>query len=528
MLQLFALLISIANGEECSSLQNLQDCRRIIDCFWNSREGRCAKIADYTRKEKRLSQCSSFGSLDTCYLHMDCFWVAHLGDCEDLVNWEPIYKGHVACNTIANEDSCWLVSDCFWNRHIMQCGQMPPQVESTSKPSSYLPPSTIAIKDTLPPSESPVYHPRPCLAWATEALCFQDDRCFWDRRLSVCFDVAPPSLPPFASQIASLYPVVTSTLETSAKISSTTSTTPPILGLEDPMTLCETYDEPTCRADDDCVIDEATLRCYAINDSDCNRLPSKHVCIANEDCHWSRFDHTCESVCSKFEAEGRCTLEEDCVWEEASQECLSVFSSCFRLLSPDSCVLNEVCSWSIRDSTCVSLFGPCTRHSDEARCNMAAQFNTHCEWGENPGQKDIFGCQDPFTTAPPIIECQELTDMDTCLENNETQSNMPCIWDIAKQECSVFTFDCEDFQTQEKCEAASFRDTRCFWDGECDFAEAGVLAKAHLSLQPSESAQPSVILFFLAAMLFGIMAGLGVLKLRKTHSSLEQPLHLTP
>merc|ERR1719219_2772899 len=170
-------------------------------------------------------------------------------------------------------------------------------------------------------------------------------------------------------------------------------------------------------------------------------------------------------------------LEEDCLWEDSTNECLSVFSSCYKLQSPDSCVLNEVCAWSLSENTCVSLFGPCTRHSDEVHCTLASQFNTHCEWGENPGQKDVFGCQDPFTTAPPTIECKLIQEQDECLDSIETESNMPCTWDIGTSECSVFIFDCEDYQTQQTCEGASFGDMKCAWDGECDFIQTGMLLK---------------------------------------------------
>jgi len=544
---IFALLfswtmtVSVATANECTAFRSLNECQRIIDCFWNSKEGKCGKISEYSRKGNNFSQCGSRKSMDSCYLHLDCFWVAHLGDCEDLSNWEPLNSGHVACSTIDNEDSCWSVQDCFWNRHVMECSQMPNAGQTISSQQPNMPSSSfipqVPVPTTTTTTTSTAFHePLPCISWTREDLCWIDTKCFWDRRQGVCLDGTPHLFPVNVQSKPNHqnkpqthwaypqpeYPYYKFPQYTTTTTTVTTTTT--ILGIEDAMSLCETYDEPTCRADDDCVIDELSLHCYSIQDSDCSRLPSKHVCAANEDCHWSRSSNQCESFCSGASDEGKCILEEDCLWEDSTQECLSVFSSCYKLQSPDSCVLNEVCAWSLIDNTCVSLFGPCTRHSDEVHCNMAAQFNTHCEWGENPGQKDIFGCQDPFTTAPPTIECQALTDRATCLENIETETDMPCIWNEPKNECSAFTFDCEDFQTQDTCEHAEFREMKCFWDGECDFAQAGVLQKTQNSTIHSHF---PILVCGLFATICGFLCAMFIMKCRKSNSTLEEPLSVT-
>jgi len=556
---IFASLIMLffwanANANECIALTNLNECQRIIDCFWNSKEGRCGKISEYSRRGNNFSQCGNYKSMDSCYLHLDCFWVAHSGDCEDLSNWEAVNTGHVACNMIDNEDSCWSIVNCFWNRHVMECSQMPnsEQTISSQQPlapvSSFLtqgpysqgpysaPTTTTTTTTTVPSTTTTVFHqPLPCISWTNEDLCWIDTKCFWDRRQGLCLDGTPHLFPVTVQNHPKhqntpntqwAYPQPEYPYYQFPQFTTTTTmaTTTTILGVNDAMSLCETYDEPTCRADDDCVIDELSLHCYSIQDSDCSRLPSKYVCAANEDCHWSRASNQCESFCSQATDEGKCMLQEDCLWEDSTRECLSVFSSCYKLKSPDSCVLNEVCAWSLSDNACVSLFGPCTRHSDEVHCNMAAQFNTHCEWGENPGQKDVFGCQDPFTTAPPMIECKALIDQATCLDNIETETDMPCIWDDRKMECNAFTFDCEDFLTQDTCEHAEFREIKCFWDGECDFAQAGVLQKTQNITAHSHF---PIIVCSLFATLCGFLCAMFMMKCRKSKSTLQEPLSVT-
>jgi len=566
MFKFMALLFvfSIAFAQDCESFQSLQSCTRLIDCFWNSRQGTCSGLGDYSQKQSdtMLSSCKTFGSMDACYLHLDCFWVPKLGDCEDLSNWELTSDtaASLSCEDVNDGNSCWSYPDCFWNRHIDKCNSMVPtstttlpiQTSSSSSTHAYSTPSISTRANTAsntaesvypsantpaayyPSSQSPqnfypysaytvqpqtTSKPRPCLGHPDEVSCWRDTKCFWDRRLNVCLDVTPGNINPFDIPISKIEEIVMNAVSTTAVA---VPSFEEALGKDDPMHLCETFDEMSCRADDDCVLDEATLQCYGISDSDCSRLPSKFICTANEDCLWSP-EGVCQSSCSRAAGESQCALEEDCIWEGASNQCFSIFSSCHRFHDPNVCVNNEVCAWNREENACISMFGPCTRHSDEAHCTIASQFNTHCEWGENPGQKDVFGCQDPFTTAPPIIECQALTDQDTCMQNTDTQANMPCSWDVATSECSVFIFDCEDYQTQATCEAASFRENRCFWDGECDFVQAGVLESIHID--EKSFAGPYILL----AGFCGFISGFLIMRSRQSISTnLEQPLYSTP
>lgn len=537
---LVVLLGTFSFGEECKSFQSLQDCTRLIECFWNSRQGICSGLAEFSAKQPEVaSSCKSFTSMDVCYSRVDCFWVPKLGHCEDLTNWEPNQgaAASLSCIEINDENACWSYPDCFWNRRANQCNPISPAESTTTSSASIVTTSSTATEvyasshtqANFHPSsvhssgEPQMQQPKPCLGYGDEASCWKDTKCIWDKRLNVCLDLTPVSLNPFEVGISKIEELVMNAVSSTSQPAGSSSKTG--AGHGDPMHFCETFDMDTCRADDDCVLDEATLQCYGINDSDCARLPSQSMCSENEDCLWSP-EGRCQSLCARAFGESQCAFDEDCIWEGATSSCLSIFSSCFEFLSPNACVMNEVCSWNRDANSCISKFGPCTQHSDEAHCTLAAQFNTHCEWGENPGQEEVFGCQDPFTTEPPIIECQALTDKELCLESTDTQSNMPCVWDVPRNECSTYVFDCEDYQTQATCEGASFREMRCAWDGECDFsllAQAGLLQAVHAD------EQRFAVPFILAAGFCGFISAFLIVRSRQSFSSnLDQPLYETP
>merc|ERR1712039_529171 len=133
---------------------------------------------------------------------------------------------------------------------------------------------------------------------------------------------------------------------------------------------------------------------------------------------------------------------------------------------------NEVCFWG-KGGSCESYFSPCDRMQTPEDCAASAQFNEKCTWDEDPFIEDLFGCQDPFTTLPPRIECETIADEATCVASNATESNMPCIWQHGA--CAEYQFDCEDFLTQATCDGRSFRGITCFWNGECDEYEQNAM-----------------------------------------------------
>jgi hypothetical protein len=191
---------------------------------------------------------------------------------------------------------------------------------------------------------------------------------------------------------------------------------------------------------------------------------------------------------------------------------------------------NEVCTWLEKSDSCVSLFGPCANFGDEVQCSAASQFNINCLWDEDPFHEGIFGCQDTSTTAPPIIECNTITDQHTCQNSNATYTNMPCIWNTLSHECSEFTFDCESFLTQHLCEHSSFGNIQCIWiEDECDEREpGGILRGIHITKTLSKN---TVVFWFMLMFVFGFGLTCGAVtiynKLRWKQSPLSEPLPIS-
>jgi len=150
--------------------------------------------------------------------------------------------------------------------------------------------------------------------------------------------------------------------------------------------------------------------------------------------------------------------------------CLSLTTPCNRMLGLSSCMHNEACFWSDKKAQCLSYFVPCDEMESELICSNSANFQDRCVWGEDPFVEGLMGCQDPFTTLPPFIDCEAITEEVECSNSVASETQMPCQWDAAELECIEFEFDCENFATQMECETSSFRELSCVWTGECDFA----------------------------------------------------------
>lgn len=452
---IFVLIASAFAKKHCGSSKDLNDCIGFTSCFWHSSTGVCNDVNDWTKISNKQSRCSLQKDMFDCYDLVNCFWVPHRGTCEDVFNWE--YDG---------------VSD------------------ATQDPETRL-----------------------CSSWQDPADCWKIQKCFFDRRENLCKAIAgdepsgPAKIPPIPiyggfDQMAP--PMING--DTGRPTTSAPSTLP--TELWEPMNMCESLpDRKLCAYGDNCLWDESRRRCLAI-DGDCQSLDNEGLCFHNEDCVWKAGVQECQSLCAPIQDEASCVYGEDCFWDEG--ECFPLNVRCDRLTTPSFCVHNDQCYWHTSKNQCRSYFTSCEEMETDQQCGMSDK----CLWNDQ-GQK----CETILvhgSTLPPIINCEDIPEIDICKQSTSTEHNMPCLWDERQTKCVEFKFDCEDFTTAAKCNEASFRDIQCYWRGECDQIKVAVapvtLKRASLHKKQSQSSKtlPKNLLtigVFLGALLVGILCG---------------------
>jgi len=459
ILALFSIVVHV-HSQTCFD-PTYDSCTAQTACFWISTLGQCQALSSYVKiNNQNKYDCGKRRSIDACYALTRCFWVAHSGDCEEVENYGPRTAGSgpyvyptggvmvptvpglpPAAGGVVSPGGGSIVYPTGGAQQMPVAPATPAPTRATAEPTQATSePTQRTLEPTLATMEPTHVTREPTHATAEPTHVTKE-----------------PTLatkePTLATKEPTLRPTQT-TMEPTHAI----------------MSLCDTYvDYTECSANEDCLWEATTQQCFFV-DGTCEYFPTQASCGSNEDCVWSVATSSCGSMCTALRDPASCMNEEDCFWDPMTPACLSLTTPCNRMLGLSSCMHNEACFWSDKKAQCLSYFVPCDEMETEMICSNSANFQDRCVWGEDPFVEGLMGCQDPFTTLPPFIDCEAIAEEVECSNSVASETQMPCQWDSTELECVEFEFDCENFATQIECETSSFREMSCIWTGECDFA----------------------------------------------------------
>jgi len=530
---LFLLFAVTLGMKDCTFWQTLNDCTSFTTCFWDSQRGSCENVDDWSKESNGPSTCGDQREMFSCYARITCFWRAQVGSCEDVLNWDlkvgptpdPMSR---PCDFWDSSQDCWAIEKCFFDRRENFCktihggvpsnvGPAPPknQINQNSAPlpalpGAYMGPDFEGGPQTYggPPAQArPQRYPIPP-AQGIFPHGMQPNGYPGGPQEN------PHMLPPGALNHGDngIPPVLTTSYPSMQPTA-----------FWEPMNLCESLrDRNSCAYGDGCIWDVQDHRCLQLLDGYCGALHSEGMCLRSEECSWNSALKECYSLC-RSQKEIQCAYSEECFWNKS--ECLANNVRCDQLMSPSQCMHNEFCYWNEGLSTCRSFFTSCKEIDMSEHCGM----NDKCLWSDE--KQECGSLVDNKNTSPPMINCEDIADVEVCNTSSSTEHNMPCEWDMPQDKCVEYAFDCEDFETAVTCNGASFRGIECYWKGECDNRRLILTApfQSNIKNEPATTFTPLMqTAVFLLCSFVGLFCVLSLLRcFKRSYSSpeLSEPIH---